>query len=90
VVTFRPKDGNHTIINVTMTYDPQGMMESVADALGLLSRRVEGDLQRFKNFIQQRTTETGAWRGEIAGEQNLKDKNNEYDSSGKSGLEGSH
>jgi uncharacterized membrane protein len=90
VVTFRPKDGNHTIINVTMTYDPQGMMESVADALGLLSRRVEGDLQRFRDFIQQRTTETGAWRGQIAAEQNLKDKDNEYDSSGKSGLEGSH
>jgi hypothetical protein len=33
--------------------------------LGLVGRRVEGDLKRFKDFIQKRSTETGAWRGEI-------------------------
>jgi hypothetical protein len=33
--------------------------------LGFVTRRVQGDLQRFKDFIEQRGVETGAWRGEI-------------------------
>jgi hypothetical protein len=31
----------------------------------VVSRRVEGDLQRFQEFIESRDGETGAWRGEI-------------------------
>jgi hypothetical protein len=27
--------------------------------------RVEGDLRRFKEFIEERGFETGQWRGEI-------------------------
>lgn len=83
VVNFRPKD-HHTVLSLKMSYDPEGVVENVGDALGLLSRRVEGDLQRFKEFIQSRKTETGAWRGEILAGQSPK---GEYDSSGKSGLE---
>jgi len=41
-------------------------VENVGDALGVVSRRVEGDLQRFKKFIDERGRETGAWRGDIA------------------------
>jgi hypothetical protein len=33
--------------------------------LGVVSRRVAGDLKRFKEFIEARGQETGAWRGEI-------------------------
>ena len=29
------------------------------------SRRVQGDLQRFKELIEERGTATGAWRGEV-------------------------
>ena len=47
--------------------NPQGFVENVGDALGFVSRRVEGDLERFKTFIESRGTETGAWRGEIHG-----------------------
>jgi uncharacterized membrane protein len=64
-VNFKPKDQNHTVITLTMSYEPEGALENVGDALGFLSRRVEGDLERFKEFIQTRGTETGAWRGEI-------------------------
>ena len=35
------------------------------DALGIPERQVEGDLKRFKEFIESRGTETGAWRGEV-------------------------
>jgi hypothetical protein len=30
-----------------------------------VSRRVKGDLERFKEFIEKRGSETGAWRGEV-------------------------
>jgi len=84
VVNFRPKDHNRTVVCLKMTYEPEGAAENVGDALGFLSRRVEGDLKRFKAFIQTRTTETGSWRGEILkGE--VKNPG-DYDSSGKSGL----
>jgi hypothetical protein len=29
--------------------------------------RVQGDLNRFKEFIEERGRETGGWRGEIRG-----------------------
>jgi hypothetical protein len=32
-------------------------------------RRVQGDLERFKELVESRGQETGAWRGEVtAGE----------------------
>jgi hypothetical protein len=37
----------------------------VGDALGAVKRRVKGDLERFKDFIESRGQETGAWRGEV-------------------------
>jgi uncharacterized membrane protein len=67
-VNFRPLDQNHTIVTLQMSYEPQGAMESMGSAMGMMSRRVESDLRHFKDFIQRRGTETGAWRGEIHGE----------------------
>ena len=46
-------------------YDPQGFVEGVGDALGVVSTRIEGDLRRFKEFIENRGVETGAWRGQV-------------------------
>src|SRR5919199_788295 len=37
----------------------------LGDALGILKRRVKGDLERFKAMIEERGTESGAWRGEV-------------------------
>jgi HSP20 family protein len=48
-----------------MSYDPEGIIENVGDAVGVVSTRVQGDLERFKNFVEQRGVETGAWRGKI-------------------------
>jgi hypothetical protein len=47
-------------------YDPEGVVENVGDAVGVVSARIKGDLERFKEFIESRSSETGAWRGEIA------------------------
>jgi hypothetical protein len=65
VVRFEPLSDNRTRVNLELEYDPQGVVENVGDALGFVSRRVEGDLERFKTFIEWRGTETEAWRGEI-------------------------
>ena len=64
-VLFHPMTDNRTRITLRMGYDPQGFVETVGDLLGFLSRRVEGDLERFKQFMEERRQETGAWRGEV-------------------------
>jgi hypothetical protein len=33
--------------------------------LGVVKGRIKGDLARFKEFIESRGSETGAWRGEV-------------------------
>jgi uncharacterized membrane protein len=68
IVDFLPKDSHHTRVTLRMDYEPEGALERTGDALGTVSRRVEGDLERFKDFIQSRESETGGWRGEIHGD----------------------
>ena len=65
VVTFHRLDDNRSKVMLQLDYDPQGVMENVADAVGVVSARVKGDLQRFKDFIESQGRETGAWRGEV-------------------------
>ncbi|MBY8848296.1 cyclase, partial [Saccharothrix sp. MB29] len=49
-----------------MQYDPQTLVEKAGSALGVVEHRVSGDLGRFKEFIEGRGAETGAWRGDVA------------------------
>jgi uncharacterized membrane protein len=65
VVTFHRLDDTTTRVMLQLDVDPEGFVENVGDALGFLDRRVQGDLERFKEFIESRGTETGAWRGEV-------------------------
>jgi len=64
-VTFHRINDDTTRIMLQLEYDPEGVVENVGDLIGVVSRRVQGDLQRFKDFIEARGTETGAWRGTI-------------------------
>ncbi len=66
-VRFEPLGADTTRIDLTMDVEPQGPVESTGDALGFVQRRVRGDLERFKEFIEQRGQATGAWRGEVSG-----------------------
>jgi uncharacterized membrane protein len=68
-VRFQPLGANQTRLTLRLDYDPEGVVENVGDALGVVERRVAGDLQRFKEFIESRGVATGAWRGEIHGAQ---------------------
>jgi uncharacterized membrane protein len=65
VVTFHRLEENKTRIMLQLDYDPEGIVENVGDMLGAVSMRVQGDLERFKEFIESRGVETGAWRGEV-------------------------
>jgi carbon monoxide dehydrogenase subunit G len=64
-VTFEALGPDVTRVNVSMTYEREGLVETLGSALGADDRRVRGDLERFKELIEERRVETGAWRGEV-------------------------
>lgn len=65
VVTFHHIAEGVTRVMLQIEYDPQGFTEKAGDVLGFVGRRVEGDLERFKEFVESRGRETGAWRGTV-------------------------
>ena len=65
VVTFHALDDDTTRVTLQMEFDPEGVAEQVGDKTGIVSARAKGDLERFKEFIEARGSETGAWRGEV-------------------------
>jgi len=65
VVTFHHISDKTTRVMLQLEYDPEGIIENVGDAIGVVSSRVKGDLERFKEYIEQRGSETGAWRGKV-------------------------
>lgn len=65
LITFRPLDPHRCRVSVQIEYEPDGAIETMGDWLGVIEHRVEGDLERFKTFIERRGVETGAWRGAI-------------------------
>ncbi len=64
-VTFEPVGENKSRVRLSMSYqaDP---LEAIGSTAGLDARRVRGDLERFKELIESRGSETGAWRGEVS------------------------
>ena len=66
-VSFDRIADNKTRVNVVINYEPEGVIEKTGDALGLASARVKGNLKKFKELIEERAQESGAWRGEIHG-----------------------
>ena len=67
-IVFDPIDGR-TKVTLMLDYQPQGAIEHIGDALGVVKRRVASDMERFKDFVEQRGRETGGWRGEIHGDE---------------------
>ena len=64
-VAFEPRGDAKTIVRLSMSYQAEGPAETLGSAAGLDSRRIRGDLERFKELIESRGEESGAWRGEI-------------------------
>ena len=65
VVTFHKLGDSNTKVMVQMEYEPEGITESIGSFVGLDSHRVKGDLESFKEFIESRGGESGAWRGNV-------------------------
>jgi len=65
VVTFHRLDDDRTKVMLQLDFDPEGILETVGDKLGFVRRRAVGDLDRFKDFLEERGRETGGWRGTV-------------------------
>ena len=64
-VSFERLTDNTTRITVAMEHETEGLMEALGSALGSDSRQVANDLERFKELIESRGAESGAWRGQV-------------------------
>ena len=64
-VSFEDMDAGRTRIRLHMTYTAEGVSEQLGSAIGLDSRRIQGDLERFRDLVEKRQVETGAWRGTV-------------------------
>ena len=65
VVTFHKLDDNRTRVTAQMDFEPEGIAEKAADKVGMIEGRVKDDMERFKQFVEGKGHETGAWRGDV-------------------------
>jgi len=65
VVTFHRIDDHTTRVMLQLDFEPDGVVEQAGDKLGVVRRWAEGDLERFKAFIETNGSATGGWRGNI-------------------------
>ncbi|KIS25606.1 cyclase [Arthrobacter sp. SPG23] len=64
-VTFEDVGGGQTSVQLSLEYEPHGVVETIGDKLHVVDRQVEGDLKRFKDFIEDEGYASGAWRGTV-------------------------
>jgi uncharacterized protein YndB with AHSA1/START domain len=66
-VFFSPAGGAQTTVRLELEYEPEGLVEKVGDKVGIVERRAEADLEKFKSFIEDEGYASGAWRGTVPG-----------------------
>ena len=64
-VTFEDVGGGQTSVQLSLEYEPEGIVETIGDKLHVVDRQVEADLKRFKDFIEDEGYASGAWRGTV-------------------------
>jgi uncharacterized membrane protein len=64
-VTFESLDAQTPRVSLRLDYEPEGALEKAGEVLGLVDNQAESDLVRFKQLLEERGAETGAWRGEV-------------------------
>lgn len=92
-VRFTPLGATRTLVQLELEYEPEGVVEAAGDKLGIVEKRTEADLEKFKKFIESRGGETGAWRGSVddlgvAGTPGVEDAAGTEGDSGKAGVSG--
>ena len=66
VVSFEQIARDQTRVNVQMDVEGESTAENVAgDLLGVVKSQVRGDLERFKQLIENRDEATGAYRAKV-------------------------
>ena len=66
-VYFSEAGEGRTLVRLELEYEPEGLLEKAGDALNIVDRQARADLDKFKEFIESRDLETGAWRGDVPG-----------------------
>ncbi|MGZ9159076.1 MAG: SRPBCC family protein, partial [Nitrospira sp.] len=52
IVTFEPLSDAKSLVQLSVEYEPEGVLETVGNETGAVSLRVKKDLERFKEFIE--------------------------------------
>ncbi len=92
-VTFDDVGGGQSSVHLSLEYEPKGLLEGLADKLHMVEKQAEGDLERFKAFIESESYATGAWRGSVnegaqVGTPGVEDAAASRDDSGRAGVSG--
>ncbi len=92
-VTFEDIGGGQTSVRLVLEYEPEGLVEKVGDKLNVVEKQAEGDLDRFKAFIEAEGYASGAWRGTVregaaVGTPDLDDAGASRGDDGKAGVSG--
>ena len=66
-VYFQSLGPTQTAVRLELEFEPEGAVEKVADAIGIVERQAANDLERFKSFIEAKGVESGGWRGQVEG-----------------------
>jgi uncharacterized membrane protein len=64
-VRFEALDATHTRVRLVMAYEPQGAVEALGDAVGVLSASVQNSVDNFKTYIESKRSADGEWRGTV-------------------------
>ncbi|MDQ6605160.1 MAG: SRPBCC family protein [Actinomycetota bacterium] len=65
VVTFHRIDDDKTRVMVQMDFVPEGIVEKLGSLIGAADRRVRGDLERFRELVENAAGQPNGWREEI-------------------------
>jgi uncharacterized membrane protein len=65
-VTFESLGATSTRVDIELGWEPDGLVEKAGAALGFDQRQVDSSAKDFKQFIESRGAETGAWRGDVS------------------------
>ncbi|TSE17160.1 SRPBCC family protein [Arthrobacter sp. KBS0703] len=64
-VTFEKLGRDLCRVSVALEWEPEGLVERTGAAAHVDEQQVSADLLRFKEFIESRGIETGAWRSAV-------------------------
>jgi uncharacterized membrane protein len=64
-VSFQSIGADEAQVSLRLEFDPEGLVEKAGDATKVVEMQVQRDLENFKEFIENREAETGAWRGSV-------------------------